>query len=186
MLEEGTPVSERSLWCCSKFEPISGYFCDEGGNRRDRDVMAAPADGAPARPQTPIPAGGTRPAGVASSLGTEFTPGNGSPDWFHPGTSCPEQTLPSLGRGRAACRVWPGLRGRGQEEPGLGERKEEGRGAWRRLRPRAQAQRGVGPSVLLLLVPTWMPRVGVRGLTGRKRLAAHMATFYSACLQMEA
>lgn len=124
-----------------------------GARRRLRRLH--PEAGAPTRPQTPIPAGGTRPAGVAAPLGTGVTPGNVSPDWFHPGTSCPEQTLPSPGRGRAARRVRPERRGRGQEEPGLGpergpgERKEEGRGDLAGASvPGHSAPCGVGPSVL--------------------------------------
>lgn len=153
-----------SLWCFRTREPVPGASgMEEPAEVRGRGGACGGCTprpgrrhtGAPTRPQTPILAGGTRPAGVAAPLGTGVTPGNVSPDWFHPGTSCPEQTLPSPGRGRAARRVRPERRGRGQEEPGLGpepgpgERKEEGRGDLAGASvPGHSAPCGVGPSVL--------------------------------------
>lgn len=70
-------------------------------------------------------------------------------------------------------------------EPGPGERKEEGRGDLAGASVLGTRHRvGLARLCCPLWVPAWMPRAGVEGLTGWRRPAAHMATFYSACLQM--
>lgn len=189
-----------SLWCFRTREPVPGA----SGMEEPAEVRGCGGacggctprpgrrhTGAPTRPQTPILAGGTRPAGVAAPLGTGVTPGNVSPDWFHQALPAPSRLCPPLGEaellagfglsaeeGGRRSQAWGPSRGHGR-----GRRR--GAGTWRAplclgTRHRVGSARLCCP----LWVPAWMPRAGVEGLTGWRRPAAHMAAFYSACLQM--
>lgn len=184
-----------SLWCFRTREPVPGASgMEEPAEVRGRGGACGGCTPRPGRPLA------LRPRSPLVAPGLRVWP----PRWArgsHPAMSrltgsiqalpAPSRLCPPLGEaellagfglsaeeGGRRSQAWGPSRGHGR-----GRRR--GAGTWRAplclgTRHRVGSARLCCP----LWVPAWMPRAGVEGLTGWRRPAAHMAAFYSACLQM--